>query len=238
MNATSTMTSNALVGDGSADPLPKKKEDLSTNDGDEDDSSTSSNSSSSSSYDESPVVKRPSSGVSIPANIRQSAAKLYGFQPPPQEDSYSCSDDDDDDSDSSSSSDGSNMLSRAMQGMQMQRTAPRLPNGLDLLHGSSHNKNKHHNNNNNNDDEDEDSSSHTDTDYGYDDDNHKTNAEEEPKVHYRRRNSCLIQEGQDPFSAAAAQDSLLNDGPPLMSDRDLEFEQERKAELVIAMYNQ
>lgn len=99
----------------------------------------------------------------------------------------------------------------------------------------------------------ENSFSECSVDYGYDE--HETNeiadaaCSEGERHHYRRRNSCLINKEQNLLVTLVESGSLLGgkclsevnyaeDGPPRMSDKDLDYERERKAALVIAMYNQ
>lgn len=88
-----------------------------------------------------------------------------------------------------------------------------------------------------NDDDDE-----TEYDYGNEED-HVSQSEDHH--HYKRRNSFVINKDQNIFDALADMDPMLslgrytaNDEPPRMSDKDLKYDQECKAQYFIDMYNQ
>jgi hypothetical protein len=84
-------------------------------------------------------------------------------------------------------------------------------------------------------------------DYGYDNGVERNRIDGECH-HFVRRNSCLINKDKSVLTAIVEGTSILGlgcdvltpniEGPPRMSDRDLRHDQMRKADLVIAMYNQ
>jgi hypothetical protein len=84
-------------------------------------------------------------------------------------------------------------------------------------------------------------------DYGYGD-TIESNRIDGECHHHVRRNSCLINKEKNVLTTIVERTSILGlghdcltpelDGPPRMSDRDLKHNQMRKAEIVIAMYNQ
>ena len=163
--------------------------------------------------------------------LHAQAANLYNFG-----NHRSNYEDDNDDDDDDSDSDDDNMLSRVMRNSVAYKTQ------ASPFHDSKISLDKFN---------ESPGDAGDILDYGYgDDDDVKTSTDDEnqERHHYVRRNSCLINKDKNMIEALVDGGSLLamndftiipaTEGPPRLSDRDLQFEQQRKADLVIAMYNQ